>query len=175
MKFLWSANPFKKNREQEAVAAALKSCYLFETFSIKELLDLKDRLHVRKYTVGENVFEQHQPGTGMYVLVSGTVAIEEETFFVDRKSNEETKKTTIIENLSPGDFFGELALVDDDHIRFATAKIIEPSVIVAFFKPDFMELIKQHPATGIKLSIRLAQVASERLKDAVEEIKRARS
>jgi len=175
MKFLWSGNPFKKNREQEAVAAALKSCYLFENFSMKELIDLKERLHVRKYTVGENVFEQHQPGTGMYVLVSGSVAIEEESFFVDRTKNEEAKKTMIIENLVPGDFFGEFALVDDEHIRAATAKIIEPSLIIAFFKPDFMELIKQHPNTGIKLSIRLAKVASERLKDAVEEIKKARS
>lgn len=175
MKFLWSANPFRKNREQEAVIAALQNCYLFENFSIKEILDLKDRLHVRKYTVGENVFEQHQPGTGMYVLVSGAVAIEEESFFIDRKKNEETKKTTVIENLKSGDFFGELALVDDDHVRPATAKIIEPSVIVAFFKPDFMALTKQYPNTGIKLSLRLAQVASERLKDAVEEIKKARS
>jgi len=174
MKFLWSANPFKKNREQEAVAAALKNCYLFENFSIKELIDLKDRLHVRKYTVGENVFEQHQPGTGMYVLVSGTVAIEEEIFFVDRNSNQETKKATVIENLVSGDFFGELALVDEEHIRFATAKIIEPSLIIAFFKPDFMEFLKQHPNIGIKLSLRLAKVASERLKDAVEEIKKAR-
>ncbi len=88
MKFLWSANPFRKNREKEAVAAALKNCYLFETFSITELLDLKDRLHIRRYTVGENVFEQHQPGTGMYVLVSGTVEIEEESFFIYRKNNE---------------------------------------------------------------------------------------
>jgi len=175
MKFLWSANPFKKNREQEAVAAALKNCYLFESFSVKELAYLKDRLHVRKYTVGENVFEQHQPGTGVYVLVSGSVAIEEESFFVDRKSDKETKKTTVIENLVSGNFFGEFALIDEEHIRPATAKIIEPSLIVTFFKPDFMELIKQHPSTGVKLCLRLAKVASERLKDAAEEIKKARS
>jgi CRP/FNR family transcriptional regulator len=175
MKFLWSGNPFKKDREEEAVAAALKNSYLFESFSAKEYMYLKDKLHVRKYNVGENVFEQHQPGTGMYVLVSGKVAIEEHTFFVDAKSGQETKKSKIIETLEPGDFFGELALIDDDHVRPATAKIIEPSLIVGFFKPDFMELLKQHPDTGAKLSLRLAKVASERLKDAVEEIKKARS
>jgi len=175
MKFLWSGNPFKKDREEEAVADALKSCYLFKSFSVKEFLFLKDKLHVRKYNVGENVFEQHQPGTGMYVLVSGKVAIEENTFFVDTKSDRETKKTTIVANLEMGDFFGELALVDDDHIRPATAKIIELSLIVGFFKPDFMELLKQHPCTGAKLSLRLAKVTSERLKDAMEEIKKARS
>ena len=175
MKFLWSGNPFKKDREEEAVMGALKNCYLFKSFSSKEFTYLKDKLHVRKYNVGENVFEQHQPGTGMYVLVSGNVAIEENTFFVDTKSDKETKKSKIIGNLEPGDFFGELALVDDEHLRPATAKIIEPSLIVGFFKPDFMELMKQHPCTGAKLSIRLAKVTSERLKDAIEEIKKARS
>ncbi len=175
MKFLWSGNPFKKNREEEAVSVALKKCYLFENFSVTEYLQLKDKLHVRKYNVGENVFEQHHPGTGVYVLVSGKVAIEENSFFIDTKTDEEAKRSIIVENLEPGDFFGELALVDDDHIRPATAKIIEPSLIIGFFKPDFMELLNQHPDTGAKLSLRIAKVTSERLKDAVEEIKKARS
>ena len=175
MKFLWSSNPFKKNRQEEAVAAALKSSFLFETLSIRELSYLKDRIHVRKYNVGENVFEQHQPGTGMYIIVSGKVAIEEENFFIDRNSNAESKATSIIENLEHGDFFGEFALVDDEHVRVATAKIMEPALIIGFFKPDFMELAKQHPATGVKICLRLAKVASERLKDAAEEVKKKRA
>lgn len=172
MKFLWSSSPFKKNREQEAVTAALKSCYLFETFTAKELPYLKNRLHVRKYNVGENVFEQNQPGTGLYILVSGSVAIEEDSFFVSKKNNVESRKTKIIETIEPNDFFGELALIDEEHLRPATAKILKPSLIVGFFKPDFLELLKEHPATGTKLSLRLAKVTSARLKDATEEIKK---
>jgi len=174
MKFLWSLNPFKKNREEEAVARALKNCFLFESFSAKDLSCLKGRLHVRKYNVGENVFEQHQPGSGMYVLASGKVALEGSSFFVDRKTNKEKKKTVVWENLEPGDFFGELAIVEDNHVRHFTAKIIEPSLIIGFFKPDFMVLTKQNPSIGVKLALKLAKVASERLKDAAEELEKKR-
>jgi CRP/FNR family cyclic AMP-dependent transcriptional regulator len=174
MKFIWSSSLFKKDKDEEHVMEALKKCFLFESLTPRELAVVRKAVHVRRYNVGENVFQQHQPGTGVYIIVNGKVGIETEKVFADPKTRIEKSDVVLLETLVAGDFFGELALVEDESVRTATAKIIEPSLLIGFFKPDFIEIMNIRPATGLKLSLKLAQVITERVKQAVEEIHRLR-
>ncbi|MFH1223315.1 MAG: cyclic nucleotide-binding domain-containing protein [Pseudomonadota bacterium] len=174
MKFLWSSHPFRKGKEREQVLEALENNVLFDSLTSRELSIIEELVHVRKYNVGEDIFKQHQPGVGMYIIVKGKVCIEVERKVLDPKTEIEKKEVAVLATLNDGDFFGERALIETDSIRSATAKAMEPSFVVGFFKPDLLELIKDRPSIGVKISYKLAQIINQRLDDAAEELSRLR-
>ena len=42
--------------------------------------------------------------------------------------------------------------------------------MIGFFKPDLMEILERSPATGIKITFRLAEVLGKRLKETTEKV-----
>ena len=174
MKFLWSSHPFRKNKEKELILGTLKSNFLFTSLTSSELSIIEQLIHVRKYNVGEDVFHQNQPGNGVYIIINGRVCIEVEKDLVESKTGVQKKETAMLATLNGGDFFGERALLEDDSIRGATAKVMESSLIIAFFKPDLLELMKNRPAISSKICYKLAQIMNQRLDEAAEELSRLR-
>jgi len=174
MKFLWSSHPFRKDKAREIILNSLKNNFLFEKLTSSELSIIEGLVHVRKYSVGEDVFRQHQPGAGMYIIASGKVCIEVEKNLIDPKTNVQKKKIELLATLSDGDFFGESALVGGDLIRSTTARVIESALLIGFFKPDMLELIKDRPTIGAKICYKLAQIIGKRLEEASEELLKQR-
>ena len=173
MTHIWSSI-FRKDKDEEMILEAIKKCFLFDSLNSSELSTIRDSIHVRKYNVGEKVFEQHQAGTGMYLIVSGSISIEADRIFVDTKTGGAKKKVLRVVDLKDGDFFGELALVEDESVRNATARIMEPTLLVGFFKPDFIQIINTRPSLGLKLSLKLAQALAERIEQFTEELHKLR-
>ena len=90
----------------------------------------------------------------MYVIHKGEIIIK----LVDPKGNEKELAT-----LKEGDFFGELALLDESpRSAFAVAKT--DCSLIGFFRPDLFELIKKNPNAGIKILLKLAEIIGERLR-----------
>lgn len=54
---------------------ALKSNSLFSDLSPKDLRIVTDIVHIRNYHKGERIFHQKDMATGMYIILSGKVAI----------------------------------------------------------------------------------------------------
>lgn len=169
MKFLWSVSDIFKDRSEKKIMADIRSCPLFEELNPKELHILRGLIHIRKYNVGEYVFQRNQAGTGVYILSSGKVAVEVEKVFIDKKSGEEKHELSLIETLEEGDFFGEQALADGEDVRSASVKVIEPSTLLAFFKPDLIGIVKNRPVMGSKILMNLSKILSERLKRAAKD------
>ena len=69
----------------------------------------------------------------------------------------------VLAELTKGDFFGELALLDEEP-RSATAKAIESSNLIGFFRTDLLVLIKRYPDLGNKILLNLSRVLGERLR-----------
>jgi len=80
--------------------------------------------------------------------------------------NEEPQK---VAELAEGDFFGEMALLDESP-RSAAAIAMETSQIIGFYRPDLMNLLKTKPALGSKILLSLSEVLVTRLRATNEDL-----
>lgn len=164
MNVIWS-NVFKLRSEgtgQTQITEILKKIPVFEDLTKRELGAIERILHKREYRQDELIFREGEPGVGMYIIESGKVRIVTET-----------GKRTLAE-LAEGEFFGELALLDESP-RSATAVAIQPSIILGFFQPDLFGLIERNPQLGVKIVLRLARSIGERLRRANEQLQKHES
>ncbi|HEY7179756.1 MAG TPA: cyclic nucleotide-binding domain-containing protein [Gaiella sp.] len=81
------------------------------------------------------------PGSGMYVIREGTVAVE-------------LRAGTL--ELGPGDFFGELALLVEDGTRVARVRATSAVRCVSIPRDDFLSLVETEPAFALHLLRELA-------------------
>src|SRR5687768_18107943 len=114
---------------------ALARCPLFENASGEMLESLANRLRRRRFRRNEVIFHQGDPGDSLHVVASGAVKI-----VLPSTEGEEA----IIATLRPGDFFGELALLDGAS-RSATAAAIEPSETLVLPRAVFSDLLDTLP------------------------------
>lgn len=162
MKALWNNFFSKKETESSLIKEALKNNILFKDLNSRQISIIEKIVHIRKYSAGEYVFRQDKPGAGLFIIVKGKVLIQKET--VNIEANEkESLENSIIATLNENDFFGEIALVEPNSYRSASAKTINSSLLVGFFKPDLLDIMNTHPAIGVKILYRMSQVLSKRL------------
>ena len=150
MKSLYE-NFFKNKESSDPVLQVLGQVPIFENLTPKELKDLARLTHERFYKANEPVFKKLAPSEGMYVILKGTVEIK------DPDSN------TTFATLGSGDFFGELALLDQEP-RSAMAVATEASELVGFFRTDLLTLMTRDPELGNKILLNLSRVLGERLR-----------
>ncbi len=72
-----------------------------------------------------------------------------------------------IGELKEGDFFGEMALLDE-YPRSAEAMAIERTETFGIFRPDLFNLIEGNPKLGTKILLRLSQILANRLRETTE-------
>jgi len=157
---LWR-NVFRKEfGQKESILGILKKIPLFKGMSKAELNEFDKIIHRRKYKEQETIFYEGEPGVGMYIVQEGVIGIYKDT-------SEHGKEE--LATLSAGEFFGELALLDETP-RSATAITLEDVKILGLFLPDLMDLIDRKPRLGNKFLFQLAMLIGERLKHTNEEL-----
>ena len=119
--------------------------------------DVARLTHERTYKKDEHVFKKLSPAEGMYVILEGQVSI------IDPDSE------TVFATLESGDFFGELALLDEEP-RSASSIAKIPSNLIGFFRTDLLTLMKRSPELGNKILINLSRVLGERLRRTNQEL-----
>ena len=148
-------NIFKDwNRKESEEIITLKQVPVFKNFNNSEFIELEKLMHKRNYNEGDYIFKNRAPGEGMYIIVKGKVKITIGT----RSKNE-----NIFAELSNGEFFGELALFDDEP-RSANAIAIKNSQLLGFFTQDLMTLQERNPVLGQKILFNLGGLLGERLR-----------
>jgi CRP-like cAMP-binding protein len=150
-----------RQTDEESVFTLLQEIPLFDGLSSGELSDVQSILHRREYEPGEVLFHQGNPGVGMYIIQEGTIEIVEEN----------TGETLV--ELSDGDFFGELALLNETP-RSATAVARTESVLYGLFRPDLLGLVERDPSLGVQILLRMSRVISERLVQTNETVRELR-
>jgi CRP/FNR family cyclic AMP-dependent transcriptional regulator len=138
---------------------ALARCPLFENASSEMLESLANRLRRRRFRRNEVIFHQGDPGDSLQVVASGAVKI-----LLPSAEGEEA----IIATLRPGDFFGELALLDGA-TRSATATALEPTETLVLPRAVRMDLLGTVPGLGDRLLVGLAKEL-RKLTSQVEEL-----
>ena len=157
-------NFFRKSSEEDnSLEAFLSRVPIFSQLTARELRKLAAIVHRREYTASEYVFSQGDPGLGMYVVQDGQVEI----IFTDPAG---VKKNLAV--LRPGDFFGELSLLDESP-RSASAIAKGHSRIIGFFRPDLIDLLNRSPKSGTKILFKLGEVIGTRLRITNEQLGKA--
>lgn len=163
--FIWN-NFFKDASKKNNLRETLKANILFTDLSRREIYLLENIVNVRSYRPGESIFRQGEVGVGMYILVSGTVNI----YVEELEASTQQTKTTHVTQLTGGDFFGELALVEEEGRRSASASAQDETILIGFFKPDLKEVTERSPDAGVKILWRLGEVLGARLKQTTARI-----
>lgn len=142
-----------------AMTDALSAVPLFAGLDDAGLAGLIAGMRVRRFRRGETVFHVGDPGDALFIVINGAIKI---TLPAD------TGDEAILATLRPGDFFGELALLDGAP-RSATAIAIEPTETYILPRDRFRELIAIEPVMREAL---LSTLATEvrRLTHHVEEL-----
>ena len=65
--------------------------------------------------------------------------------------------------LEEGDYFGELALLQENNIRSATLKANSKVSLLSFYQPDLEDLILAHPKVSARIIQALSLIVSNRL------------
>ena len=123
---------------------------LFAGLEAADRADLATRLRRRRYARSEPLFLRGDPGSVLYVIERGRVKI---------SLSSADGKEMILALLGPGDFFGELALLDGGQ-RSADAVVVEDSELLLLGREDFLRFVESRP----RIALHLLSVLSRRLR-----------
>jgi CRP/FNR family cyclic AMP-dependent transcriptional regulator len=136
-------------------AAALAGVPLFAGISAESMERLAAVTGEQDFGAGQFIVRQGQVGTGLYVILSGSVK-------VLHGSDE-------LVRLGRGEFFGELSVIDQQP-RNASVQAAEPTEVLALASWDLLALLETDPQLslnmikGLVTRVRLAgELAGEQL------------
>ena len=107
---------------------------------------------VRTYSAGESILREDEPGDLFFVIVRGQVKV-----FVDSEHGREV----VLTHLKSGDFFGEMALFDNE-ARSASVSALITSELAVLRRKDFLDVM----ADDITIARRILSTLSGRLRRA---------
>lgn len=119
----------------------LRAVPLFGFLDADEGAALASRVDLVDLVAGETLFEYGNPGDSMYVIKDGTVEISVRT---------KTGQKVILQEMGPGDFFGEISLLDEGP-RTASARVLEAGQALVVDRGDLDELIRIHPTSALDM------------------------
>lgn len=90
----------------------------------------------RRYTTDETIIREGESGVAFYIVLSGSARVEQ--------------RGERIGQLAPGDFFGELALIEE-HARTATVIANEDTECLGFTRWEFTALVDEHPEVAVPI------------------------
>lgn len=123
---------------------------LFSTLDPDGLRALAAAARRRGFRSGEVIFHRDDPGQVLYVIREGKVKI---------CINSPDGHEVVLAVFGPGDYFGELALLDGQP-RSASAVAIDLVEVYALQRSDFINIVIHHP----RIAIQVMNVLSQRLR-----------
>jgi CRP-like cAMP-binding protein len=123
-------------------AELLRNCSLFGGVSDAAVERILACSAERVAEQGQVLALPNDPGSGMFVIEEGTVAVELRSGPVE---------------LGPGDFFGELALLVEDGVRVARVRATSRVRCITIPREDFLALVETEPTFALALLRELAR------------------
>ena len=149
-------------------ATLFQKIYLFQDIKEDELHQVLNRTSPREFSAGEVIIQEGDPGDSLFIMQGGEVEITKQLTLV---LDEDTPKERVMIRLNAenGVYFGEMALLENE-TRSATVTASTDCALLELHQKDFLDLIDQNPAMGVKLLLRLAQVLSRHLRKTNQDV-----
>ena len=119
---------------------------VFEGLSKKQLSEIASLTTEIEVPAGRVLCEQGQHGEELFVIIQGEVSIA-----IDGKE---------VATLGPGDFFGEMALIDGG-VRIASATAVTETGVLVLSRPEFRTLLSDVP----EVAVVILEAVGKRLRD----------
>ncbi|MCB1327588.1 MAG: cyclic nucleotide-binding domain-containing protein [Spirochaetales bacterium] len=149
---LWDTLQLGSRSGHEEMIDLLRNCAVFHDIGDRGLQVIRGRCHLRQYKENEHVFRAGEPGVGMYIILEGSVEIY-------RNEGSFRRQFAVME---AGDFFGEIALLEDLP-RTASAKARSYCRVMGFFRPDLLSLLSRKPRLASVILMNMARLTARRL------------
>ncbi|HXC72460.1 MAG TPA: DUF1003 domain-containing protein [Pyrinomonadaceae bacterium] len=151
-------------------AQSLARVPLFQRLEPHELEHLADEVEQVNYKAGEIIFHEYDAGDALYVVEEGSVRI--------WVTDEDVRQVTLTE-LTPGQFFGELSVLDRGQ-RSSSASAIVDTHLHRLSSDNFQKFLMEHPDCAIDViceigarlrqtNLLVAQRASRNVNEVMEE------
>lgn len=144
-----------QERRRKEMIDSLRQIPLFAQLEEFDFEDICASLIERRYPTGTVVMEEGVLGDFMYVIWEGRVKV--------TKASKDGRER-ILDLREEGDFFGEMALIDDGP-RFASVITLQPTCLLALSRTTFLDLLSR--SSGLSRAVMHA--LSERLRWADEQ------
>src|SRR5436305_875236 len=128
-------------------AATLRSVPLFASLDSKSTAELGEYLTIHDYPKSATIFRNGDPGDAMYLIDVGKVRIS--------ITDADGAAVTLAE-LSSGDFFGEMAMLDGQG-RSANATAMEDARLAKLTRDDFLTFMQSDSRVTLELLTALTQ------------------
>jgi CRP/FNR family cyclic AMP-dependent transcriptional regulator len=144
--------PASRRKAQVTIEDTLATVPLFSQLSRRDLKHLAAGVITRDYKKGEAIVQEGDNAVAFYVIKAGQVDI------IQGRGGKSAK---VLATLGPGDFFGEMALLDS-YPRSASAVATEPTQCLVLSRWDFMAELRTNP----HVAVQMLPVLSRRLREA---------
>jgi CRP/FNR family cyclic AMP-dependent transcriptional regulator len=134
-----------------APTGLLEQVPLFEGLPHSELDRIAGSFKERRFSAGDTVAAEGASGIGFFVISEGTASVE--------AHGEQRGK------LGPGDYFGEVALIDEQARRTATITADSDLTCYGITAWEFRPLVE----TNAQIAWRLLQVMAKRLRESEQQ------
>lgn len=131
-----------RSAEDDAIVDALSKAPFWSNLSKQDLKSIAKVSKERKYASGDTIVKKGEGGVGFYLILDGAVEIKSEG--------------TILAKLGPGQFFGEMSLLDNQP-RSADVIAAMPSRCLIVSCWSFKGVISDNPRIALKMLQELAR------------------
>lgn len=135
MKLLAAADRKEKIKLVASYAGILRSISLFSSLSDDDLLDLATLLEFENYDWGFLIAQKGDPGTQLYIIISGCVEV------VDDDG-------VVLAEMKTGEVFGEMSLLSGERVT-TTIQASEPCEIATMSQKNFSHILKKYPTLQV--------------------------
>jgi CRP-like cAMP-binding protein len=153
-------------RDKEA--AFFRKIYLFQDLEDREIEQILGLTSPRQFPAGQVIIREGEPGDSMYIMVGGEVEITKQLTLV---LDEDTPKERVMIRLKAEDgvYFGEMSLLENA-ARSATVTALTDCSLLELSQKDFLKLVREDHAMGVKLLLKLAQLLSQHLRKTDQDV-----
>jgi hypothetical protein len=126
----------------------LQTIPLFALCTARQLRFIASRAHTREFPTGSTLCTEGERGGDFFVIIAGSAEVRREG--------------TVLRRVGPGEFFGEIGLIDDQP-RTATVQAITPLRCVVLGGEQFRDVLEQN----VDITKRILDAVTRRLRASV--------
>jgi uncharacterized membrane protein len=122
-------------------AEDLRQIPLFALLDDDEMSVLAAQVEKKKFVPRQRIYKIGEPGKHAYVMISGKVQV---------TTLDESHQEVLVDEPTPGDFFGFASMLEDSP-HHTTALAIEETTCIEVSRDDIAALIQQKPMAGMDM------------------------
>ncbi len=155
MKLLKAAERRERIKEVAKFADMLKTVESFWALSEDDLLDLATLMDLEDYDYGFPILQKGEPGTKLYVIISGFVEVVDDDGIT-------------LNEMNAGDVFGEMSLLSGDVVTAAIYATV-PCKVATLSQKNFRHILNRFPTLQIFFyKLLVSRITNINLKRAAE-------